>query len=88
MCLFFRLGQRLPVYIGRIPGFSELYQFLNENLLLGSGRYVIELLVEFRPVNPYVLGRLVICYLRIEIGEFRHFDKIAETLFLHDLVGY
>ena len=49
---------------------------------------MIELLVEFRPVNPYVLGRLVIGYLRIEIGEFRHFDKIAETLFLHDLVGY
>jgi hypothetical protein len=88
LCLFFRLGQRLPVYVGRIPGFSELYQFLNENLLLGSGRYVIQLLIEFRPVNPYVLGRLVIGYLRIEIGEFRHFDKIAETLFLHDLVGY
>ena len=49
---------------------------------------MIELLVEFRPVNPYVLGRLVIGYLRIEIGEFRHFDKIAETLFLHDLVGH
>ena len=59
LCLFFRLGQRFPVYVVCIPGFSELYQFLNENLLLGSGRYVIELLVEFRPVNPYVLGRLV-----------------------------
>lgn len=88
LCLFFRLGQRFPVYVGCIPGFSELYQFLNENLLLGSGRYVIELLVEFRPVNPYVLGRFVIGYLRIKIGEFRHFDKITETLFLHDLVGH
>lgn len=67
LCLFFRLGQRFSVYVGRIPGFSELYQFLNENLLLGSGRYVIELLVEFRPVNPYVLGRFVIGYLRIKV---------------------
>ena len=32
---------------------------------------LIELLVEFRPVNPYVLGRFVIGYLRIKIGEFR-----------------
>mgnify|MGYP005979382709 CR=1 FL=1 len=67
LCLFFRLGQRFPVYVGCIPGFSELYQFLNENLLLGSGRYVIELLVEFRPVNPYVFGRFVIGYLRIKV---------------------
>ena len=86
--LFFRFRQRLPVYVGRISGFSELYQFLNENFLLGSGRYVIELFVEFRPVNPYVFSRFVIGYLRVEIGEFRHFDKVAETFLLHDLVGY
>ena len=49
---------------------------------------MIELLVEFRPVNPYVFSRFVIGYLRIKIGEFRHFDKITETLFLHDLVGH
>ena len=88
LCLLLRFGQRLPVYVGRIPGFGELYQFLNENLLLGSGRYVIELLVEFRSVNPHVFSGLVIGYLRIEIGEFRHLDKITETLFLHHLVGH
>ena len=88
LCLLLRFGQRLPVYVGRIPGFGELYQFLNENLLLGSGRYVIELLVEFRSVSPHVFSGLVIGYFRIEIGEFRHLDKIAETLFLHHLVGH
>ena len=49
---------------------------------------MIEPLVEFRPVNPYILSRFVIGYLRLEIGEFRHLDKIAETLFLHHLVGH
>ena len=88
LCLLLRLGQRLPVYVGRIPGFGELYQFPDENLLLGSRRYMIQLFVEFRPVNPHVFSGLVIGYLRIEIGEFRHLDKIAETLFLHHLVGH
>ena len=49
---------------------------------------MIQLFVEFRPVNPHVFSGLVIGYLRIEIGEFRHLDKIAETLFLHHLVGH
>ena len=49
---------------------------------------MIKLLVEFRPVNSHVLGCLVIGNLRIEVGKFRDFNKIAKTLLLYDLVGY
>ena len=48
---------------------------------------MIQLLVEFRPVNAYVLRCLVVRYLRIEIGKFGNFDKIPETLFLYNLIG-
>ena len=49
---------------------------------------MIKLLIEFRPVNSHVLGCLVIGNLRIEVGKFRDFNKIAKTLLLNDIVRY
>ena len=86
--LLFRIGQRKAVYMGGVPALRKLYQLLYEHLLVGRGRYMVQLLVEFRPVHTHVLRSLVVGYLRVEIGKFGHFDKVPEPFLLHDLVGH
>ncbi len=47
----------------------------------------MQYLVLCRTVNAYILRRAVIRDLVVECRQLRHFDKVTETLFLHNSIG-
>ena len=48
----------------------------------------MQYLVLVRTVHAHVFRRAVVGDLVVEGGKLRHFDEIAETLFLHHIVCY
>jgi hypothetical protein len=63
------------------PCFGKLHQALDKGFLVGRWRYIVQYLVLVGAVNTNILCRSVIRDFRIELRQFRHFDKVAETLF-------
>ena len=49
---------------------------------------MVQYLVLVRTVHTHVLRRAVVCNLVIEGGKLRHFDEVAETLFLYHVVRH
>ena len=64
--LLLTFRQFLPTENSGISGLSELHQFLDELLLLRSGRYVVQYLVFLRSVHSHILRRAVIGNLIVE----------------------
>ena len=48
----------------------------------------MQYLVLFRTIHAHILRRAVVRYLIVEHSQLRHFDKIAEAFFLHDVVSH
>ncbi len=86
--LFLRFRERHPAQQGGVASLGKLHQLLDEILLVGRGRYVVQYLVLVRSVHAHVLRRAVIRYLVVEGGKLRHFDEVAETLLLHHVVRH
>ena len=84
--LFFRFRQRFTTEYRGIAVFGKSHQFGNKIFLIGRGRYLAQYLLFFRAVNTDIGGGSVIRYLIVERRKFRHFDEIAETLLLNDVV--
>ena len=49
---------------------------------------MVQYLILVRAVHAHILRRAVVGNLVVEGGKFRHFDKVAETLLLHDVVRH
>ena len=49
---------------------------------------MVQNLVLLRTVHTYILCCAVVSNLVIECRQFRHFDEVAETFLLHDVVRY
>lgn len=86
--LFFGLRELVASEYRGVARLRELHQLLDELLLLRRGRDIMQYLVFLRPVHAYVLRRAVVRDLVVELRQLRHFDKVAEALFLHDVVRY
>ena len=86
LLLRFRKGR--PAEQRGVTRLGEQHQLFDELLLLRCGRYVVQNLGLLRTVHAHVLRRAVVSDLVVEGGKFRHFDEIAETLLLHDVVRH
>ena len=80
-------GERCAAEQFRITRLGKLHQLGDKLLLFGCGRYVVHNLIFLRSVDADVFCRPVIGDLSVERCQLRHFDKIAETLFLYDFVS-
>ena len=85
--LLFPLVQWRAAQYGGIAGLGELDELLYELPLVGRRGYVVQYLVLFRTVDADVGCGAEVGDLGIERSEFRNLDEVAETLFLHHLVG-
>jgi len=86
--LFFGIRQLAASEYRRVSRLGELHQLFDELLLLGRGRDVVEHLVLVGTIHADVLRRAVVGNLGVERRQLRHFDEVAEALFLHDVVRY
>ena len=86
--LLLRFRQRQSAQQCRIARFGKFHQLLDEILLVGRGRYVVQYLVLVRTVHAHILRRAVVSDFVVEGGKLRHLDEVAETLLLHDVVRH
>ena len=86
--LVLRFGERCASEYRRVARLCKLHQLLDELLLLGCGRNVMEYLVLVGTIHAHVLCRAIIGYFGVERRQLRHFDEVAETFFLHDVIRY
>ena len=86
--LFLRFRKRRSAQQCRVACLGELHQLLYEVLLLRCGRYMVQYLVLVRTVHAHILRRAVVGDFIVEGGKLRHFDEVAETLLLHDVVRH
>ena len=88
LCLLFRFRQRQPAQQRGVARLRKFHQLFDEILLVGRRRYVVQYLVLVRTVHTHVLRCAVVGNLVVKGGKFRHFDEVAETLFLHHIVRH
>ena len=86
--LFLRFRQRQPAQQCGVTRLGKFHQLFDEILLVGCRRYVMQYLVLVRTIHTHILCRAVIGDLIVEGSKFRHFDEVAETLFLHHIVRH
>ena len=86
--LLLRFRQRQSAQQCRIARFGKFHQLLDEILLVGRGRYVVQYLVLVRTVHAHILRRAVVGDFVVEGGKLRHLDEVAKTLLLHDVVRH
>ena len=85
---FLRFRKRQPAQQGGVACLGKFHQLFDEILLVRRRRYVVQYLVLVRTVHAHILRRAVVRYLVVEGGKFRHFDEVAETLFLHHVIRH
>ena len=49
---------------------------------------MVQYLVLLRTIPTDILRRTIVCNFIVEGSQFRRLDEVAETLLLHDVVGY
>ena len=86
LCLLLRFRQRQPAQQRGVASLRKFHQLLDEILLVGRRRYVVQYLVLVRTVHTHVLRRAVVGDFVVKGGKFGHFDEVAKTLLLHHVV--
>ena len=88
LCLIFPIGQFTTIEQFPVACLCKLNQTVDKCRLVGRGWYVMQYLILLRPVDADIGGCTKVGDFGIKGRQFRHFDKVAETLFLYNLVGY
>ena len=81
------IRQRAAPQQSGVAGLGKLHQLLNEHLLLWRWRYIVEYLPFFRTVNTHILRRAVVRDLIVKRRQFRHLDKVPESVLCHNIIG-